>query len=163
MGKFIRRLLSIPWKLYNLQFRNNFKEFPTINGRCKLTKNTFLGRNCRFNGLEIDGKGVVGIGDNFHSGKECLFITDIHSYENAKKLPYDNEYIVRKISIGNNVWIGSRVIILGGVTVGDGAIIQAGSVVVSDIEPLAIVGGSPAKQFKSRNKDHYEKLSKMSG
>ena len=56
------------------------------------------------------------------------------------------------------MWIGSRVIILGGVHIGEGAIIQAGSVVVTDVPPCAIVGGNPATVFKWRNKEHYYKL-----
>lgn len=57
--------------------------------------------------------------------------------------------------IGNNVWLGSRVIILGCVTIGDGAIVQAGAVVTEDVELLAIVGGSPARKFKERDAGHY--------
>ena len=47
---------------------------------------------------------------------------------------------------------------LGGVHIGEGAIIQAGSVVVSDIPPYAIAGGHPAKVFKYRDIDHFEYL-----
>ena len=50
-----------------------------------------------------------------------------------------------KVSIGNDVWIGARAIILSGVTVGDGAIIGAGSIVTHDILPYSIVAGNPAK------------------
>jgi acetyltransferase-like isoleucine patch superfamily enzyme len=56
------------------------------------------------------------------------------------------------------VWLGSRVTILGGVTIGEGAIIQAGAVVVSDIPKYAIAGGNPAKVFKYRDIEHYERL-----
>jgi acetyltransferase-like isoleucine patch superfamily enzyme len=52
------------------------------------------------------------------------------------------------------------VIILPGVTIHEGAIIQAGSVVVKDIEKCAIAGGHPAKVFKYRDIEHYEKLKK---
>jgi acetyltransferase-like isoleucine patch superfamily enzyme len=48
--------------------------------------------------------------------------------------------------------------VLGGVTIGEGAIIQAGSVVVSDIPSLAIAGGHPARVFKNRDGAHYERL-----
>ena len=55
---------------------------------------------------------------------------------------------------------GSVIAVLfwGGVTIGEGAIIQAGSVVVSDIPKYAIAGGHPAKVFKYRDIDHYERL-----
>ena len=48
--------------------------------------------------------------------------------------------------------------VLGGVTLGEGCIIQAGSVVVSDIPDCAIAGGHPAKVFKYRDIRHYEEL-----
>lgn len=50
--------------------------------------------------------------------------------------------------------------ILGGVTIGEGAVIQAGSVVCKDVPPLAIAGGHPAIPFKFRDKEHYYKLKK---
>lgn len=52
--------------------------------------------------------------------------------------------------IGNDVWIGTRVLILDGVTVGDGVIIAANSVVTRDVEPYSIIGGSPAKLIRKR-------------
>ncbi|RIJ47428.1 antibiotic acetyltransferase [Maribellus luteus] len=51
--------------------------------------------------------------------------------------------------IGNDVWIGMEAIVMPGVTIGDGAIIGARSVVVKDVEP-SIVGGNPAKAIKKR-------------
>jgi acetyltransferase-like isoleucine patch superfamily enzyme len=47
---------------------------------------------------------------------------------------------------------------LGGVSIGEGAIVQAGAVVVKDIPPYAIAGGNPAKVFKYRDIDHFQKL-----
>lgn len=125
-----------------------------VNGHSTFTKNTKLGKNVHFNGIEISGNGKVAIGDNFHSGSECLIITSVHNYEGAK-IPYDETSIDKDVHIGDNVWIGKRVIILGGVAIGEGAIVQAGSCVVSDIPALAIAGGHPAKVFKYRNAQHY--------
>ncbi|MBR5315114.1 MAG: acyltransferase [Clostridia bacterium] len=108
--------------------------------------------------MDISGRGKVKIGDNFHSGTECMIITSFHNYDFGTAIPYDDTYIDKDVTIGNNVWLGSRVIVLGGVTIEEGAIIQAGSVVVSDIPKCAIAGGSPAKVFKYRNIEHYEAL-----
>ncbi len=58
-----------------------------------------------------------------------------------------------KIIIGNDVWIGTQCVILSGVTIGDGAIIAANSVVTSDIPPYAIAVGSPARVVKFRFDD----------
>ncbi|MBE7489090.1 acyltransferase [bacterium] len=131
-----------------------------VGGPVALNDNTFLGNNVNFNGLRIEGRGKVTIGDNFHSGTECLFITQIHNYDTGKAIPYDSTYILKDIHIEENVWLGSRVIILGGVRIGEGAIIQAGSCVVSDIPRCAIAGGHPAKVFKYRDIEHYEHLKK---
>jgi chloramphenicol O-acetyltransferase type B len=54
------------------------------------------------------------------------------------------------VTIGNDVWIGARAIILDGVTIGDGAAIGAGAVVVRDVEPYSIVGGVPARPIRKR-------------
>ena len=129
-----------------------------VNGRSRVNRATRLGRNVNFNGLEIEGHGTVTIGDNFHSGPGCLLITQIHNYDHGKAIPYDDTYIAQDIVIEDNVWLGSRVIVLGGVRIGEGAIIQAGSCVVSDIPRCAIAGGHPARVFKCRDVEHYERL-----
>ncbi len=54
------------------------------------------------------------------------------------------------VKIGNDVWIGCHAIIMGGVEIGDGAIIAAGAIVTKDVLPYSIVGGVPAKPIKKR-------------
>lgn len=66
------------------------------------------------------------------------------------------------INIGNDVWTGMDVTFLPGVTIGDGAVIAAGSVVTKDVPPYAIVGGNPAKALKYRfTKKQIKKLLKI--
>lgn len=60
------------------------------------------------------------------------------------------ESLFKYSKIGNDVWTGLNVTILGGVTIGDGAIVAAGSVVTKDVPPYAIVGGLPAKIIRFR-------------
>lgn len=129
-----------------------------VNGFSTVSKNTILGSNVNFNGMEILGGGLVTIGDNFHSGKDCLMISQNHNFNQGSKIPYDNTYILKDILIEDNVWFGDRVIVLGGVIIGEGAIIQAGSVVVKDVPRYAIAGGHPAKVFAERDITHYETL-----
>jgi len=60
--------------------------------------------------------------------------------------------------IGNDVWIGTRAIILKGVNIGDGAVIGAGAVVTDDVEPYSIVVGIPAKHLKWRFNEDVRKF-----
>ena len=82
----------------------------------------------------------------------------------SQKQVFD-EYLYNDISrkyyveIGNDVWIGFGAIILGGISIGDGAVIAAGSVVTKDVPDYAIVGGVPARIIKYRfNSDEIQKL-----
>ena len=72
--------------------------------------------------------------------------------KNVNDLPF------RKVRVGNDVWIGSRAMILGGVTVGDGAVVGAGAVVTKDVPAYAIVAGVPAKVIKYRFPDRLIEL-----
>lgn len=128
-----------------------------VNSKSHFTKNTYLGSNTSFNGMNILGCGKVEIGDNFHSGIGCVILSEIHDY-NGTAIPYDHHLIPQPVTIKDNVWLGRDVTILGGVTIGEGAIIQAGSVVVKDIPDLAIAGGHPAAVFSARDENHYYKL-----
>ncbi len=132
-----------------------------VNRRSIVTRKTSLGSNVNFNGMTISGGGNITIGNNFHSGDNCLMISQNHNYDYGSAIPYDDTYILKDITIKDNVWFGSRVIVLGGVTIEEGAIIQAGSVVVSDIPYCGIAGGNPAKVFKYRDIEHYESLKKQ--
>lgn len=70
----------------------------------------------------------------------------------------NNEAII----IGNDVWIGANVVILPGVTIGDGAVLAAGAVITKDVAPYAIVGGVPAKLLQYRfSKDKIDMLLKI--
>ena len=65
----------------------------------------------------------------------------------VEKIDFEENRITH---IGNDVWIGSRCIVMDGVTIGDGAIVAAGSVVTKDVPAYAIVGGAPAKLIRYR-------------
>lgn len=157
--RYIRKFLRLLYRMKVKMKVGNYHEPLYVNGPSTVTQKTSLGKNVNFNGMEIGGCGVVKIGDNFHSGKACSIITQNHNYEGSK-IPYDSTYICKDVTIEDNVWLGNQVIILGGVTIGEGAIIQAGSVVVKNIPKYAIAGGSPAMVFSQRNSAHYEELKK---
>lgn len=70
-----------------------------------------------------------------------------HSWVEQTPFPFE------KVTVGNDVWIGERTMIMGGKNIGDGAVIGAGAVVTKDVPPYAIVGGVPAKVIKYRFPD----------
>lgn len=157
MKEMIKQIIS--WfytrvSLYGIKHGNNCK----CNFRCKFTSNTEIGTNCHFNGMHISGSGRVRIGDNFHSGKHIRIITTFHNFDHGVALPYDNTTYSKDVVIEDNVWLGESIMILGGVHIGEGAVIQAGSVVCKDVPPLAIAGGHPAIPFKYRDETHYYNL-----
>jgi len=165
LGKLYRFFdkIKLQWiKNYNMNLIASYKSKPKINSlNVRLSKKTHLGKNCNFNGLVVEGGGKVVIGNNFHSGKDIIIMTRNHNYDKGKFIPYDLTHIYEDVIIEDNVWIGSRVIILPGVRIGEGAIIQAGSVVTSEIPKYAMAGGHPAKVFKYRDIEHYEKLKNL--
>lgn len=99
--------------------------------------------------------GNVLIHNNLRSGEEVLILAQSHNY-NGDELPYDSTYIIKNVVIDDNVWIGSRVLIIGEVHIGEGAIIGAGSIVTKDVPPLAIYAGG--KIIKYRDKEKYNRL-----
>lgn len=159
LNQWRRKLAVLLWTFYAKKRAGSCAGAVRANFKTDLTVNTHLGKYVNFNGLTVNGTGRVNIGDYFHSGPDCLFITSFHDFDGGNAIPYDTKKsIVKDIIIEDCVWIGSRVIVLGGVTIGEGAIIQAGSVVVNDIPRCTIAGGAPAKVFKKRNVDHYNKM-----
>lgn len=111
--KFIKKLLQLYYTIKVKRRCGSYKLPLKVNGKSNVTSKTFLGKNINFNGMSIGGCGEVHIGNNFHSGIECMMITQNHNYESTK-IPYDRSYTCKDIDIENNVWLGSRVIILGG-------------------------------------------------
>lgn len=129
-----------------------------IGGVVSINTNTRIGRFVSINGLTVKGFGFLNIHDFVHFGTDCLIITSNHNYEYGLTLPYDATEVIKTIEIGRAVWIGDRVTIIGNIVIGEGAIIQAGAVVVNNIPPYGIVGGNPAVVFKYRDQKHYERL-----
>lgn len=122
----------------------DFKMFPPFYTDCgkniRIGKNVFINSGCCF-----QDQGGITIGDGVLIGHQVVFATLDHLLAPEKR----QSMIPRPIVIGNNVWIGSHATILGGVTVGDNAVIAAGAVVTRDVPPDTVAGGVPAKIIKS--------------
>ena len=157
---FGKQLGAIKQALYTAKAKRRVKAFGEalkVNGKSHFSANTVIGAHCNFNGITIQGAGSVEFGNWFHSGGELLLLTSFHNYRGTK-IPYDETTVDKEIKIEDFVWIGARVTVLGGVTIGEGAIIQAGSVVTKDIPPMAIAGGHPAVPFAWRDAEEFNRL-----
>lgn len=119
----------------------------SINGHCWfygrgkiiIEANTWIGVGCKF--YSVKDK-IIEIGKNCDIAPEVIFIPGTHkmgSFERRAGKGYGLD-----IKIGNGSWIGARTTILGGVTIGSGVVIAAGSVVNSDIPDNCLAAGVPA-------------------
>lgn len=110
-------------------------------------KNLFIGYGVY---LDVDGTNRLYIGDNSSIMAQSLILMhrrNVKVYDGIV-LQHDLPYLQLETHIGNNVSIGMRSIIMPGITIGDGAVIAAGSVVTKNVEPYTVVGGNPAKVIK---------------
>lgn len=128
-----------------------------VNNRCHFNRSVSVGNHANFNGMRVIGGGMIKIGNYFHSGIECMIISENHNYEGAE-IPYDTTKILKTIEIDDFVWFGNRVMVIGNVRIGKGAIVAAGSVVCRDVPDYAIVGGNPARVIKYRDVNHFMEL-----
>lgn len=84
-------------------------------------------------------------------GPDVLIITQNHRFDQLDLPMWRQGFSPSEpVIIGNDVWVGTRAIILPGVTISKGAIIGAGAVVTKDVPEYAIVGGNPARLIKYR-------------
>lgn len=101
-------------------------------------------------GVIITTGGGVEIGDRTLIGYKSMIFSANHVIPPDKGRIFDSGHEKRPVSIGKDVWIGAGCIILPGVTIGEGAVIAAGSVVTRNVESFSVVGGNPAKLIKYR-------------
>lgn len=121
-------------------------------------RNAFFGSGCD---IEIGDRSEIGlnaflnrdvkIGREVLMGQNVTILTTNHEFEDPDTpIHYQGTRARRPVRIGDDVWIGANSILLPGVTVGDRAVIGAGSVVTRDVPALAIVAGNPAHVIRLR-------------
>ena len=104
-------------------------------------------------GIGIGAKiyGTCRIGCDVMMGSDVTIITRNHRTERTDIPMMDQGFEPEQpVEIGNDVWIGDRVIILPGVHIGDGCIIGAGAVVTHDLPPMSVASGVPARVIRNR-------------
>ena len=109
-------------------------------GKLIIGDNTFI--NC---GVTISASSQIKIGKNVEIAPGVVMMdSDFHNVDGN-----DAEVVPKPITIGDNVWLSTRVIVLKGVTIGEGSTVASGAVVTKDIPPYSIAAGVPAKVIKS--------------
>ena len=121
----------------------SFGLFPPFSMDCGM--NIHLGSHVFINaGCRLQDQGGIYIDDGAFLGHDVVLATINHSEDPEHRA----DMTFAPIHIGKNVWVGSKSVILPGVTVGDGAIIAAGAVVSKDVPANMIVGGVPARVLR---------------
>lgn len=108
-----------------------------------------VGHNSVINfGCYLDNRRGIYIGDNVGIAHNTKIYTLGHDLD-------DPQFKTKgaPVHINDNAFVFSNVLIMPGVTIGEGAIVLAGSVVTKDVEPWTIVGGNPAKKIRDRNRN----------
>lgn len=113
-------------------------------GTVIIGNHSYIGHHTFFNTAKL-----IKIGDNTLIAGFCYLVDSNHGTELGKPIR-EQPHEVSPISIGNDVWLGARVVVLPGSTIEDGAVIGANSVVNGHIPANAIVVGSPAQVIKFR-------------
>ena len=164
-GKFFAVKRMILCKLLKSHFGSFGKgsSFDPITSSIANYQNIFIGDNVYigpFANISADNVKIF-IGDDTIIGPELCIMAGDHLF-NKPGLFYHNspKGVNMDITIGRNVWIGARTVILKGVKINDSSIVGAGSVVTKDVPEFAIVAGNPAKFIKWRFSDEDKKIHK---
>lgn len=103
-------------------------------------------------GINAHISGTCTIGSHVMMGPNVTIITRNHKHDDlTQPMMFQGFEEERPVVIGNDVWIGERVMIMPGVHIGNGCILAAGAVVTHDVPDYAVVAGVPAKIIKMRN------------
>lgn len=160
LNKFKHHKLAKVWRKHNV---DNFSTLGYIKplsqenlNKISVGKSTYGSLNCQFWNLPDEGL-KIGRFCSIAEGVTFL-LSGEHRYDCITSYPFkvlnfgfEKEAVSKgKIIVGDDVWIGFNSLILSGVNIGQGAVVAAGSVIVKDVPPYAIVGGNPAKVIKYR-------------
>lgn len=109
----------------------------------------------------LDGRNGLIIGRNVNISSNVSIYTEQH---NHRRPNFDCVFSrPMAVTIGDRAWLGSNVIVLPGVSVGEGAVVCAGAVVTKDVEPYAVVAGIPAQKVSERPRNISYELSGETG
>ncbi|MFD2905926.1 acyltransferase [Sphingobacterium anhuiense] len=139
----VRRDL-VPFRQCSLGARSVVESFSVLNNA---VGDLFIGDHTRI-GIGNTIIGPVTIGNEVNIGQHVLISGLNHNYEDIQSTIASQGVTVAPVSIGDDVWIGGNVVILSGISIGQHAVIGAGSVVTKDIPAYSVAVGNPARVVK---------------
>ena len=178
MRRLLKYLITFYYRLFNFG-RCRISSSAIILRHCKFEGHNSVGNNTYLSGTSFGYGSFVGFGSEFSNskiGRYCslgsnirvvsathpvkgfisthpAFFSDTYWFHYVKESKF-KEHLTNdeglECTIGNDVWIGDNVLILGGTKIGDGAIVAMGSIVLHDVPPYTIVAGVPAKEIRKR-------------
>lgn len=109
------------------------------------------GKFCSIGGGVMTAIGTHPVNENISTSPSFFSKSSTNGLEFVNSQYFEEQ--TGPVTLGNDVWVGNGAILIGGITVGDGAIIGAGSVVTKDCEPYGVYAGCPARLIKKRFDD----------
>jgi len=140
VGKLFRYLCAM-YMIEAIGKNVNIEKGAVISCKIKIGDNSGIGVNCFISECTT-------IGNNVMMGPDCLLYTKNHKFDKEQR-GYTGYTELSPITIGDNVWLGARCIILPGVVIGKGSTIGAGSVVTRSIPDYSVAVGNPARVIKT--------------
>lgn len=119
-------------------------QFNEVTGHIRLGRNVWIG-----DGSNLGGAGGLDIGDDTFTGQYVTFHPENHRFDDPTRLMRLQGVTRKGIKVGRNCWIGAKVTVCDGVTIGDHCVIAAGAVVTRDIPSNHLAGGVPARIIRS--------------
>jgi len=156
----VRRDL-VPFRQCSLGVRSVVESFSVLNNA---VGDLFIGDHTRI-GIGNTIIGPVTIGNQVNIGQHVLISGLNHNYEDIQTTIASQGVTVAPVSIGDDVWIGGNVVILSGISIGQHAVIGAGSVVTKDVPAYTVVIGNPARAIKKWDftKEKWVKINETKG
>lgn len=152
-----RRLRHRIYRAFGMQLGRNARVHRGLEVRAAhriiVGNRTIVGFDCI-----LDGRGGIRLGDDVNLSSQVAIWTMQHDHQST-----GFESVAKPVRVGDRAWLSFRSVVLPGVTIGEGAVVAAGSIVTKDVEPYAIVAGVPAVQVGVRRRDLSYRLSQEAG
>lgn len=142
-GAFVSALAAVDAEEFALGHRSYLAAHAHVTGRVRTGSDCSLNAACAV-------RGDVRLGDGVRIGAHAALLGFNHTFADPDRPVFRQPLTSRGITVGDDVWVGSHVVVVDGVHVGDRSVLAAGAVVTKDVPAGAVVGGNPARLLRWR-------------